>query len=57
MGVPEQDVATPLYDAVDTDALERLLSRDAAGRHPTEVSFEYAGYRVTARSDGTVAVE
>ncbi|WP_231188348.1 HalOD1 output domain-containing protein [Haladaptatus sp. DYF46] len=42
---------TPLYEAIDPDALENLY------RHGSpEVSFEYAGYHVTVHSDRTVTV-
>lgn len=57
-GVPVTRLQPPLYEAVDPDALEALLTADrTASRQPISVQFEYAGYDVTARSDGTFAVE
>ena len=43
--------ATPLYEAIDPDALEDLYQHAS----PT-VSFEYAGYHITIHSDQTVTV-
>ncbi|MCO8244785.1 MULTISPECIES: HalOD1 output domain-containing protein [unclassified Haladaptatus] len=43
--------ATPLYEAIDTDALEDLYQHGSP-----EVSFEYIGQRVTIHSDRTVSV-
>lgn len=40
----------PLYDVVDPDVLESVVS----GLTPDHVTFEYAGYRVTVESDGSV---
>jgi|AntRauTorcE11898_2_1112593.scaffolds.fasta_scaffold04069_2 hypothetical protein len=55
------DLEPPLYRVVDVDALDRLLDPESErererGRSLT-VTFEYAGYEVTATSDGTVDVE
>lgn len=49
----ERDPRTcpPLYHAVDSDALDDLLTHDASVR----IEFEYAGCDVVVR-DGTVAV-
>ena len=47
----------PLHDAVETDALNVLLTEDdppTAG--PVTVTFSYAQYRVTATADGDVVV-
>lgn len=40
----------PLYEAIDPDALDRLIEGMTSG----EISFIYAGYEVTVRSDSTV---
>jgi len=47
----------PLYDTVDTEALERLFSsrRDETER-PVCVCFEYFGHAVTIRDGRTVTV-
>ena len=42
----------PLYDAVDTGALDRFFDSTA---HST-VTFRYLDFRVTAAGDGTVEV-
>jgi Halobacterial output domain 1 len=43
--------ATPLYEAIDPDALEDLYHHASP-----KVSFEYAGYSVTIHTDRTVSV-
>jgi Halobacterial output domain 1 len=43
--------ATPLYEAINPDALEDLYRRGSP-----EVRFEYVGYSVTIHSDRTVSV-
>lgn len=43
----------PLYDAVDPDALDALVSGMTEGA----VSFTYAGHEVTVTSDETVTVD
>lgn len=43
----------PLYDAVDPDALESLVETMSAG----EISFRYAGRRVTVTSDGRIDLD
>jgi len=43
----------PLYDAVDPDALDALVTGIADGK----VTFTYAGYEVTLTSDGAVTTE
>jgi hypothetical protein len=47
----------PLHDAVETDALNVLLTEDdRATGVPFTVTFSYARYRVTATADGEVVV-
>ncbi|MFC7214488.1 HalOD1 output domain-containing protein [Saliphagus sp. GCM10025334] len=41
----------PLYEFVDADALERLLTTPA---NDVSVTFTYAGVRLEVRSDGAV---
>lgn len=43
----------PLYETIDTDALDRLLESDAT----LEVVFEHDGHAIEIESDGTVAVD
>lgn len=43
----------PLYETVDTDALDRLLQSDAS----IEIVFEYEGHAIEVGSDGVVTVD
>ena len=48
-----------LYDAIDPEALDRLVNRASHGPHGApelSVSFPYEGCRVTVTSTGRVAV-
>ena len=48
----------PLYDAVDPEALETLLTSTRDGQSaPVRVSFPYEGYTVTVTDGGEVTVE
>jgi hypothetical protein len=49
LGTEEAALATPLHEAVDPEALDRLF-RDGTG----EVSFEYEGFLVTVSHTGSV---
>jgi len=51
-GVDVADLEAPLYEAIDPDALDRLLQHGA----DVTVSFEYDGHDVSVRGDGTVSV-
>ncbi|QCS43032.1 HalOD1 output domain-containing protein [Natrinema versiforme] len=57
-GVAPMELQPPLYDAVDPEALNALVS-SADGDTDTgtvRVSFEYNGYDITVGSDGDVSV-
>ena len=58
--VREQDPIDlpPLYESVETDALNALLAATIhkSDRSEVEVSFEYAGHQVTVDNHGTVEV-
>lgn len=43
----------PLYDRIDPDALNALVRSDDAD---LELSFSFAGYRVTVDTDGAIHV-
>lgn len=43
----------PLYETIDSDALDRLLETDV----PIEVVFEYRGHAIEVDGDGTVTVD
>jgi hypothetical protein len=49
------DELDPLYNAVDPEALDRLLESGSSG--DVRVEFEYGDSRVEVSSDGTVAVD
>mgnify|MGYP006304356947 CR=1 FL=1 len=51
VGVAPVDLATPLNDAVDPDALDALF-RNGTGR----VSFDYCEFQVSVDARGTVEV-
>jgi hypothetical protein len=44
---------TPLYDTIDTDALDRLLQTDAR----LEIVFEHDGHAIEVASDGTLTID
>lgn len=46
--------AEPLYDAVDPDALQRLV--DDPSTTDLEIAFEYHACRITVDGDGSVTV-
>lgn len=48
----------PLFDALDTEALDALFGGDGPGRDgaTAELSFEYAGQTVTVGGDGVLEV-
>ncbi|QCJ46656.1 MULTISPECIES: HalOD1 output domain-containing protein [Haloprofundus] len=49
---------TPLYTAVDPDALETLFGESATGARPNGrvVTFDYEGFEVTVRSPGCITL-
>jgi hypothetical protein len=48
----------PLYETIDTDALDRLFASlsGADDVEPATFQFTYAGHRVTVTADGDVTV-
>ena len=57
-GVEPLDLATPLYDAIDPEGLDRLVeSATADGRRSSPlVTFSYYGYDVAVDADGSVTL-
>ncbi len=54
------DELVPLYEVIDTDALNTLFGPTRAGSHrPTTgtVSFQYQGYQVTVSSENDIELE
>jgi hypothetical protein len=56
-GVDPLDIDTPLYERVDTDALEQLFPNlGTAAATPGQLTFEFYGYTVAVCSDGIIRV-
>ena len=57
-GVAVRDIDTPLYDVVDTDALERIFEPSERGRMRVggRVIFSVDGYEIVVHGTGRVAV-
>lgn len=51
---PGEEPLPPLYDAIDPEALDRLVGSFDAQRPAGCVTFRYAGYEVTVRAPGVV---
>ena len=47
---------TPLFDAIDPDALDKLLDTNGRTESAVQISFTYHGYDVTVTGDGAVRV-
>lgn len=45
----------PLYEVVDTEVVESIYGASAGSTQ--RVTFEYVGYTITVRTDGTIAVD
>lgn len=57
-GVPPTELAAPLYESVDPEALEKVFEASPrAGRMEGQITFPYCGYEVTVAGDGYVSVE
>lgn len=55
-GVAPTELTPPLHDVVDPDALDALFARRNPPDRTVVVSFDYLGYQVEVRGDGTVDV-
>ena len=53
-GVDATELGAPLYEAIDTEALETLFSTSTAGADAS-VTFTYCGYSI--RVDGTGEIQ
>lgn len=56
-GVDVVAVSEPLGDAIDPEALDKLVESMAGGEEPGSVSFFFAGYEVTVHGDGRIDLE
>lgn len=48
------ELSPPLYDAIDTDALNELI---ATTDRTTRVSFAYHGHEITVRGDRHISID
>lgn len=56
-GVDPMELEPPLFDVMDPEALEALLSTGATAKSNVTVAFEWADYDIVVGSDGTLIVE
>jgi Halobacterial output domain 1 len=56
-GVSEENLQPALYDVIDPDALDALLTNRSTTENVVSVSFDYAGYRITVDSNQTLTVK
>lgn len=47
---------TPLFDAIDPDALDAMIDGAERRNTPLDIVFSYHGHHVTVTSDGAVQV-
>lgn len=57
-GVEPDDLDVPLFEAIDPEALDRLVRHESAeqSRTPLLIGFRYAGYDVKVTSKGQVRI-
>ena len=56
-GIEPAELTTPLYEAVDPEALDRFFSKSSSEGSPDRrVTFPYSGYEVTVNGEGAVSV-
>ena len=56
-GVEPQELTPPLYEAINTDALERLFAATStAGRADGEVVFAYGAYEVSVEGGEKITI-
>lgn len=55
-GVDPVDLHTPLYSAIDSDGLDRLVESATGSRSDLLVRFRYYGYEVTVTPGGRVTL-
>lgn len=48
---------TPLFEAIDPDALDRLVGMAGYSDSPLQIEFPYHGYNVTVTGDGVVHID
>lgn len=47
----------PLYEVIDSDALDRLVGTAGQSDSTLQIEFTYHGYDVTVTDDGTIHVD
>ncbi len=55
-GIEPVDVAPPLYEVVDPEALDRVFAPSTGDQLSGEVTFSYSGHEITVGADGEVLV-
>lgn len=55
--IPQSELQPTLFEVIDPDALDSLLADGPTEPEPLTIRFRYAGYDITARSDGTLDVD
>ncbi|AHG02241.1 hypothetical protein HALLA_20280 (plasmid) [Halostagnicola larsenii XH-48] len=56
-GVPSSELSPPIYDVIDTDALDSLYGSTPDSRVQPTLEFTYKGYFVHIDSTGQVHVD
>lgn len=58
-GVDPVELAVPLYDVIETDALEALVNGRDGGQSQNDLSvgFSYMGYAITVQGSGAVSID
>lgn len=56
-GVSATELSPPLYEVVDTEALDGLFSEEKRASGTIDLSFEYRGYEITVENDDPVDVD
>jgi hypothetical protein len=53
------DECEPVYDVIDPDALQAVLTptADRSARAPVQVQFSYQGYTITVDSTGEIVID
>ncbi|WP_224447193.1 HalOD1 output domain-containing protein [Haloprofundus salilacus] len=51
--VEKHDIGPPLYEAIDTTALDRISE---SVEEPAIIEFEYNGLKIVAQTDGKISI-
>lgn len=56
-GVPSSELTPPMYNVIDTDALDSLYSSTRDGQVKPNLEFTYNGYFVRIDSSGRIHID